>query len=1078
MVDCEEARRLIEDEFDGTTEGADKRRFVRHLMECRRCRRYFAAFWAESENFRKALCDREAPSRLPANFADTVAALFDSVEFAPKSGAAWWTRRAAACVAAVLALVGVGFAMNAAGLLPIGKERVSQEAPAQEDSAPILEEQSSTLGERASPPALTEEQSSAAVEQSSTPVQTEEETLLLSGRDARSPSVPVLSASPALHASTAPRSVFDDAEMWWKFDSGGENGSVATLDQIHDARDATNAVPTAVPTALYGPQGGPTWTNVTVRLPNKGVMTSGTALFMPCERRVNGSKTQAYGSGANFGKVPVHSNDVTFVARVCLSGQEVSAKEQQLYNNAFAWGDSVGHMFGFSRYGTLYYPHLYSGKTPFGTAAADGGKLAMDAGVWYDVAYVQRTGADGNDTAMFVVSDAQRGFRIQTMVKPSTRIMGDGLTVYNSYIGRWNTGLAAKWTDYSEDLSKNTAGDFAFFSGAVHQMAIWGRALSLDEIREAFGERVGPENALADAASLWRFDEDPDGDGAFSLSDVRDVRRWRSPAPGDAALAAGGPNGGPVWTNMAVHLPAAGTTVTNDCLYFEVATNVYENAAGDEIHAAFPTCMTLGRPALAGSMTIVARIYPLRNIGANAGAYSFFYNNGLVWSSWSGSEFGLQSLEDPTGNTFLPAACIAHSWYKATSLAMRTNTWYDIAFVVNDNGTGEDGAALDDTLLVAVCDAEHGIRTQTLNISTNAYSLYAEYGTSVVVGSHSSAVTGMTEYWNATTGKQVGNDARSAKAFNGMIHKLAVWPRALSLDEIAQAFGNPLALFSVGMADGSGAEFADPGEGASDVSATAPWHDIAGVLDAGNPSLTIHFDAPSWNAGLSYAFRVVTAAERGVDRGAKSMVSLSVNGMAMGAKEVAAGDEQWWFVNKRAVAQGANTLRLALVGGASPVFIDKLEMSGSWQLGEQDGDQMFSRESLVGNVFYVGDGNLAHVARAVTSVRRTNQIRFYLPKFLAEKHPFDFSFGIYPSDGEGGCSMSVNGVEKSSRVGGLGPWRARTDFISTISFEPGELREGWNVIEPLWTGPNSWCEFNYYRLFIRDYKHGTMMFVR
>ena len=460
------------------------------------------------------------------------------------------------------------------------------------------------------------------------------------------------------------------------------------------------------------------------------------------------------------------------------------------------------------------------------------------------------------------------------------------------------------------------------------------------------------------------------------------------------------------------------------------------------------------------------------------GVYSFFYNNGLVWSSWSGSEFGLQSLTDSTGNTFCPAVCIAHSWYRATSISMQTNTWYDIAFVVKDNGKDESGADLADTLLVAVCDAQHGIRTQTLNISTNAYSLYAEYGTNVLVGSQSSAVTGMTEYWNATTRKQIGNDARSAKAFNGMIHKLAVWPRALSLDEIAQAFGNPLALFSVGMADGSGAEFADAGEGASDASATAPWHDIAGVLDAGNPSLTIHFNATSWNAGLSYAFRVVTAAERGVARGAKSMVSLSVNGMAMGAKEVVAGDEQWWFVNKRAVAQGANTLTLALVGGMSPVSIDKLEMSGSWQLGEQDGDQMFSRESLVGNVFYVGDGNLAHVARAVTAVRRTNQIRFYLPKFLAEKHPFDFSFGIYPSDGEGGCSMSVNGVEKSSRVGGLGPWRARTDFISTISFEPGELREGWNVIEPLWTGPSSWCEFNYYRLFIRDYKHGTMMFVR
>ena len=33
-------------------------------------------------------------------------------------------------------------------------------------------------------------------------------------------------------------SIFDDAKVWWKFDAGGANGTVATTAQIKDARAA------------------------------------------------------------------------------------------------------------------------------------------------------------------------------------------------------------------------------------------------------------------------------------------------------------------------------------------------------------------------------------------------------------------------------------------------------------------------------------------------------------------------------------------------------------------------------------------------------------------------------------------------------------------------------------------------------------------------------------------------------------------------------------------------------------------------------------------------------------------------
>ena len=75
-------------------------------------------------------------------------------------------------------------------------------------------------------------------------------------------------------SATLGASVFDDARLWWKFDNGGADGAVVQKSEIHDVRDVNAAVPTAV----YGAQGGPLWSRMDVRLPTQRKTVNSTAL--------------------------------------------------------------------------------------------------------------------------------------------------------------------------------------------------------------------------------------------------------------------------------------------------------------------------------------------------------------------------------------------------------------------------------------------------------------------------------------------------------------------------------------------------------------------------------------------------------------------------------------------------------------------------------------------------------------------------------------------------------------------------------------------------------------------------------
>ena len=547
--------------------------------------------------------------------------------------------------------------------------------------------------------------------------------------------------------------VFDDAMAWWKFDQGGEDGAVATTAEIHDARDVSRNRPTG----LFGAQGGPLWSVLDVRLPHQRRTVRSTALSFPCVTRMNGTTPQFWDTSLAFAGLQNHGPAMTVVARVRLDGQSVGAADAILWNNAFGWGANAGSALGFiktvsGKRGTqvTYAPYTFVSQNTFGNATVDK-TIQLKIGEWYDIAYLlseETVNGTRYDVVTYVVADVA-GLHTHTKRLASKR--DAAATTTHTRMGSMNAGMTT-WGTYNTDISKNTNDPNKNFNGWIHQMAVWNRTLSLDEVKEAFGLPAdGLDHDIYAEASNWiRFDTDLNKDGKVQADEVRDLRHWNRPQDGQPGITEQkGPLGGAVWTNMTVDLPGRGVSVKSDCLYFTINTNAAANASGEMVYSAWPSSLRLGNTVRAGSYTVMARIYPHMLPGAAIGTTSYFYNNGLDWGSWSGSEFGLGAT-DGIGNAFTPKFTIAHDTYTANNLTMHTNAWYDVAFSITDNGKDANGKDLTDTAIVAVQDIEHGFRHQTFNIGTNAYTSYATWNDGALLGGES-AYAAMTGYYKPAT---------------------------------------------------------------------------------------------------------------------------------------------------------------------------------------------------------------------------------------------------------------------------------------------------------------------------------------
>jgi hypothetical protein len=548
-----------------------------------------------------------------------------------------------------------------------------------------------------------------------------------------------------------------------------------------------------------------------------------------------------------------------------------------------------------------------------------------------------------------------------------------------------------------------------------------------------------------DALFWWAGNSDTNGDGIAQAQEVRDAIHWDSPSA-IHATDMHGRLGGPAWVTQPVPLPSRGETRTLPCLHFAPATNYNETTM-----TCWPDIINKSAFAVGGSATLVMRMRWDGLLSTNraelTGLDAFIVQNAYDWNNYRGWMFGVSGWESGVDGSFTILS--GQAWKRAFTIT--TNVWYDVAAVMTDNG---DKDAVDLYMVSNGGTLSHN-HFDCSDVSTDI---------DTARGFH----IGSEAYADGYAEAQVKN------AFRGDIQQLALWNRALTQEEIAEAFGFPGRLWQVGLANGSGAEFSGSGSAPLTNAVTDAWRAMPAAAVSGRP-VTYSFDMTAIQASLPYAFHLKTLPFAGK----LASLVLSVNGQDVKERHFRSGDDVYWFIPAADWTAGANTLTLTLksrydiAGLAASVPFDWMELSGSWQVGNVDNTQKeFANENDAPDDFYVTDSNWMHLERAIIGREdsETNTvIHFTLSPELADSYTFTYDTKVI-SQGTG-CAgkfpvalfingqlmYATNGVPDGTPV--------------AIPLAPGLLHSGDNSINWTATGTgltDPWFQFDFHRLAIQQ----------
>ena len=390
----------------------------------------------------------------------------------------------------------------------------------------------------------------------------------------------------------------------------------------------------------------------------------------------------------------------------------------------------------------------------------------------------------------------------------------------------------------------------------------------------------------------------------------------------------------------------------------------------------------------------------------NTLAEAFIINAGWNWNNKSGMMIGLHK------DGYLRYSG-GQDNYGNFSITVRTNVWTDCA-VVAKNGQ----------LTAYLCQAGGLLQTNSVTLSAN--SLGADPTSREI---RLGGLQGQS-YWNIPQNYGDGGD-NLWKVFRGSLHSFASWPRALSADEVRQAFAWPKTdLVKLGTVNGSSLEFAG---GTSSATTAGVQNDHAlmpATLAAEHPSVAITFNVPAQSAGLGQVLRVT-----GTGSGTLT-ANVSVNGTAAGRVAVSGGRTGLLFLKGVLFHAGANSLTLTRISSAGDVAFDAVALGGGFQVGNQDNNEMsdFSDTDTHYLHYYATDGNWKHVMGRIMAINeshnyRKTRLHVYIPKEIAghSNYSVRFSFKVNVKDGPSGqpFGLYLNGAETPIFAAAVqsGAWR-------------------------------------------------------
>ena len=559
-----------------------------------------------------------------------------------------------------------------------------------------------------------------------------------------------------------------------------------------------------------------------------------------------------------------------------------------------------------------------------------------------------------------------------------------------------------------------------------------------------------------DCTAWYHFDYAPNYNSATSnvakIDEIRDQRDWGTVATkgatGKHATAVNGPIGGPQWTNCPVACPAGGERYGDYSMWFQPATNGAGLIWNDSI--------SVSSLKLPGSSTIVTRFL------WNGFTYSntqpgWIFNNGLDWNNKLGWMFGVRG--DSGGNRlgmFVGQTAFYLDNYTNT---IGVGKWYDAAAVLTDNG-------INDTVELYLWPQDGTLQYKKMLTSavTNA------------IGSSGSVIGGEA----APTGYADSN-SNNGKSFKGIVKHLAVWNRALSYGEVAEAFGYPQPLFQIGLKNGSPTDLRAESEVDAEYVLGDPWNTMRRAVTAGSRDVIIKLPLTSIKAGLNYVFHLKTL----TDVGQTGDLSLIVNSTTNPVQTASLSKDLYWYITSNTLRTGTNSFTIHYEAGpAAYVAFDWMELGGAWQLGAIDNNQAdFSAEAAAPDDFFVSDTNwVQHLERAIVYGDTNLVLHFCLSSELAAKYFYTYSTRVI---GQGPSSLtnypfivSFNNLYTASY-----PAQTNGTYI-TLPIDRSFVKAGDNTINLMYNGPltvpagGGWMQFDFHRLSVAQAPKGTQIIMR
>ena len=390
---------------------------------------------------------------------------------------------------------------------------------------------------------------------------------------------------------------------------------------------------------------------------------------------------------------------------------------------------------------------------------------------------------------------------------------------------------------------------------------------------------------------------------------------------------------------------------------------------------------------------------------------------------------------------FTPNSSSASS-SRAFTIQIPSNTWVDVAAVVG-NGILRIGVAAPES---------SSIHDNNPTIAFAQTPMWTENCTLLGDGKYKFfCLEGQTNYATA--------DKMDQTAFIGSVQQMAIWKRALTDQEVMDAFGMPRpAIFRTGFDNGSSNEFGGTRSGAAQtIDGLGSWQNIANTMKAGD-TWTVNFNALRDEAGLPQIFSMKSLG------GSAALIEPVLNGTSLGEGRIAANSHAFWPVAANLVRAGANTLVIERKsGGGHDFLMDAMELGGSLGVGKMTAsssdDGRVDPDLIKTGVPSAADPNPQHwptKLESSTDVTKHLRFRVWVDPDVADKASFTFKTAV-SNDTSSGVAFAVYiNNQRKINANAVNEWKQ-------YSFNPGELNGGWNDFD--FRAPSSTCcsEFGYYR---------------